>query len=63
MFIKRVFDALLAAFGLQALALPLRVLVWQVRRKLGSPVFFRELRPAGTAGHSKFPTLPRSRNT
>ncbi len=54
MFIKRVFDALLAAFGLQALALPLRVLVWQVRRKLGSPVFFRELRPAGTAGHSKF---------
>jgi len=35
----------LAAFGLLALAIPLLVLVWQVRRKLGSPVFFTQARP------------------
>lgn len=27
------------------LALPLLVLIWIVRRKLGSPVFFRQVRP------------------
>jgi len=42
---KRVFDLLLAAFGLLALALPLLMLTWLVRRKLGSPVFFRQIRP------------------
>ena len=42
---KRVFDLLLAAFGLLALALPLLMLTWLVRRKLGSPVFFRQVRP------------------
>jgi lipopolysaccharide/colanic/teichoic acid biosynthesis glycosyltransferase len=43
--LKRLFDLLLSAFGLLALALPLLVLAWQVRRKLGSPVFFTQVRP------------------
>lgn len=42
---KRVFDFILALCGVLALALPLLVLVWLVRRKLGSPVFFRQVRP------------------
>lgn len=42
---KRLFDLVVATFGLLALALPLLVLVWLVRRKLGSPVFFRQVRP------------------
>lgn len=42
---KRVFDFVLALCGLLALALPLVVLIWLVRRKLGSPVFFRQVRP------------------
>lgn len=42
---KRLFDLLLAALALLALCLPLLFLVWQVRRKLGSPVFFRQTRP------------------
>ena len=42
---KRAFDFLLSALGLLALALPLLVLVSLVRRKLGSPVFFRQVRP------------------
>jgi len=42
---KRLFDLVFSALGLLALALPLLVLVWLVRRKLGSPVFFRQVRP------------------
>ncbi|BAO79982.1 sugar transferase involved in lipopolysaccharide synthesis [Serpentinimonas raichei] len=42
---KRLFDLVLSALGLLALALPLLLLIWQVRRKLGSPVFFRQVRP------------------
>ncbi len=42
---KRVFDFVLALCGVIALVLPLLVLVWLVRRKLGSPVFFRQVRP------------------
>ena len=42
---KRFFDFIGALFGLLALALPLLVLIWLVRRKLGSPVFFRQVRP------------------
>ena len=42
---KRLFDFILALCGLLALALPLLVLTWLVRRKLGSPVFFRQVRP------------------
>lgn len=42
---KRGFDFILALCGLLTLALPLLVLIWMVRRKLGSPVFFRQVRP------------------
>ncbi len=42
---KRLFDLVLSILGLLALALPLLGLVWLVRRKLGSPVFFRQVRP------------------
>ena len=42
---KRIFDFLLASIGLALLGIPLLVLAWQVRRKLGSPVLFRQVRP------------------
>jgi lipopolysaccharide/colanic/teichoic acid biosynthesis glycosyltransferase len=43
--VKRVFDFVLALCAVIVLALPLVVLVWLVRRRLGSPVFFRQVRP------------------
>jgi lipopolysaccharide/colanic/teichoic acid biosynthesis glycosyltransferase len=43
--LKRLFDMLFSFFGLLALALPLLILVWLVRSKLGAPVFFRQVRP------------------
>ena len=42
---KRLFDFFAALFGLLLLALPLLGLIWLVRNKLGSPVFFRQVRP------------------
>lgn len=42
---RRVFDFVLALCGVIALALPLVALIWLIRRKLGSPVFFRQMRP------------------
>lgn len=42
---KRFSDFLVAVMVLLVFALPLIVLVWLVRRKLGSPVFFRQVRP------------------
>ncbi|WP_404298818.1 sugar transferase [Alicycliphilus denitrificans] len=42
---KRLFDFTAAALGLILLALPLLVLILLIRRKLGSPVFFRQVRP------------------
>ena len=42
---KRLFDLIAAFFALSLLALPLALLAWQVRRKLGSPVFFTQVRP------------------
>ncbi len=42
---KRIFDLTIALFGLLALALPLLLLIWLIRRKLGSPVFFCQIRP------------------
>jgi lipopolysaccharide/colanic/teichoic acid biosynthesis glycosyltransferase len=42
---KRFFDFLAAAIGLLLLAVPLALLAWQVRRKLGSPVLFTQVRP------------------
>lgn len=42
---KRLFDLIVATLALLLLGLPLLLLIWQVRRKLGSPVFFRQTRP------------------
>jgi len=42
---KRVLDVLAVLMALLLLAIPMLVLVWQVRRKLGSPVLFRQVRP------------------
>ena len=42
---KRLFDLLASIIGLLILALPLALLTWQVRRKLGSPVLFTQVRP------------------
>jgi lipopolysaccharide/colanic/teichoic acid biosynthesis glycosyltransferase len=42
---KRLMDISVSAVALLLFALPLLFLVWQVRRKLGSPVFFRQVRP------------------
>jgi lipopolysaccharide/colanic/teichoic acid biosynthesis glycosyltransferase len=43
--VKRIIDLTIALFGLLALALPLLLLIWLIRRKLGSPVFFCQIRP------------------
>ena len=42
---KRLLDIVASACALLVLALPLLVVVWMVRRKLGSPVFFAQVRP------------------
>ena len=42
---KRTFDLVMAVLGLLLLGLPLLFLTWKIRRKLGSPVFFRQTRP------------------
>lgn len=43
--IKRLFDVVVSAMGLLLLSPIIAVVAWQVRRKLGSPVFFRQVRP------------------
>lgn len=43
---KRLFDITVATFALLLLALPLLVLTWLVRRKLGHPALFRQIRPS-----------------
>ncbi len=42
---KRLFDVVCATVALVLLALPLLWLAWRVRRRLGSPVLFRQQRP------------------
>ena len=42
---KRFFDIFLAALALLLFSMPLLLLMWQIRRKLGSPVFFKQVRP------------------
>jgi len=42
---KRLIDLLVALLALQLLAFPLLVLAWLIRRKLGTPVLFRQERP------------------
>jgi lipopolysaccharide/colanic/teichoic acid biosynthesis glycosyltransferase len=43
--VKRFFDFMAASLALLLLALPLLALAWLIRRKLGSPVLFRQVRP------------------
>jgi lipopolysaccharide/colanic/teichoic acid biosynthesis glycosyltransferase len=43
--LKRLFDILASSIGLLVLAPVILILSWQVKRKLGSPVFFRQTRP------------------
>lgn len=42
---KRLFDLVVASLALLFLAVPLLALAWLIRRKLGSPVLFRQVRP------------------
>jgi lipopolysaccharide/colanic/teichoic acid biosynthesis glycosyltransferase len=63
---KRLFDFVVAFFALLVLALPLLVLAWLIRRKLGSPVLFKQVRP-GLQGQPftmvKFRTMTDERAT
>ncbi|MBD9663182.1 sugar transferase [Variovorax sp. VRV01] len=63
--VKRVFDVFLAAVALLLFAVPLALLTWQVSRKLGKPVFFRQVRP-GLGGRPfemvKFRTMTDARD-
>lgn len=43
--IKRIFDLLAALLGLVLLAPVIAVVAWQIRKKLGAPVLFRQVRP------------------
>ena len=47
---KRLFDVVVAGTALLVLLLPLVILSFLVRRRLGSPIFFRQVRP-GLGGH------------
>jgi lipopolysaccharide/colanic/teichoic acid biosynthesis glycosyltransferase len=62
---QRIFDIVLATLALMFLGLPLLFLSWQVRRKLGSPIFFRQMRP-GLQGKPfnivKFRTMTETRD-
>ncbi len=42
---KRLFDILASAFGLLLLSPIIVIVAWLIRRKLGSPVLFRQVRP------------------
>ncbi|MDQ0013666.1 lipopolysaccharide/colanic/teichoic acid biosynthesis glycosyltransferase [Variovorax boronicumulans] len=42
---KRLIDVSLSLVAFVFFGLPLLLLAWQIRRKLGSPVFFRQARP------------------
>jgi lipopolysaccharide/colanic/teichoic acid biosynthesis glycosyltransferase len=63
---KRVIDIFISGIALILLAVPLFILMWLVRKKLGSPVFFRQTRP-GLNGRAfqmvKFRTMTDSRGT
>jgi lipopolysaccharide/colanic/teichoic acid biosynthesis glycosyltransferase len=61
---KRLFDLMAAVLALLVFAIPLLALTWCVKRKLGSPVLFRQVRP-GLNGRSfemvKFRTMTSER--
>lgn len=42
---KRFFDIVVSFFGLFVLSPIIAVVAWKVRRNLGSPIFFRQVRP------------------
>ena len=42
---KRIFDLLIASLALMVLALPFIALAFQMQKKIGSPILFRQLRP------------------
>ena len=42
---KRFFDFFASLLSLLVLAVPIALIAWQVRRKLGYPVFFKQIRP------------------
>ncbi|TAJ60728.1 sugar transferase [Variovorax sp.] len=42
---KRLFDIVASCLALLLFSFPLLFLTWQVRRKLGNPAFFRQMRP------------------
>jgi lipopolysaccharide/colanic/teichoic acid biosynthesis glycosyltransferase len=62
---KRLFDAVVSCIALLVFCIPLMLLAWLVKRKLGSPVFFRQVRP-GFNGQPfqmvKFRTMTDARN-
>ena len=62
---KRLFDLCASALLLLLLAIPLLALAWTVRRRLGSPVLFRQVRP-GLGGRPfemlKFRTMTDARD-
>jgi sugar transferase EpsL len=63
--LKRLIDVVLVSVGLVVLAPLFAVLAWRVRRELGSPVLFRQVRP-GLGGRSfelrKFRTMTDERD-
>jgi len=48
---KRLFDIIASAIGLLLLLPIIAVVAFQIRRKLGSPVFFRQVRPGKDGNH------------
>ncbi len=42
---KRIFDIVASVFGLLLLSPVIAIVAWQISRKLGSPVLFRQIRP------------------
>lgn len=42
---KRLFDIVASSFGLLILSPVIAIVAWQISRKLGSPVLFRQVRP------------------
>jgi lipopolysaccharide/colanic/teichoic acid biosynthesis glycosyltransferase len=42
---KRCFDVIISFLALVILAFPMLILIWLINRKLGRPVFFKQIRP------------------
>jgi lipopolysaccharide/colanic/teichoic acid biosynthesis glycosyltransferase len=43
--LKRCFDIFMSSLALLILAFPILILIWLINRKLGSPIFFKQVRP------------------